>query len=105
MESIMNKKISTVLIVISVIIIVFGIFAGISLTTGFITVQGPIENIYIDGSDFTSAARAVTSVFSVFIGLLAVGWSVAAVACIWGIYGSVILIVWIIKKYKNKKNA
>ena len=101
----MNKKISTVLIVISVIIIVFGILAGISLATGFITAQGPIENIYIDGSDFTSAAQAVTSVFSVFIGLVVFGYSVVAVAWIWCIYGVVMLILWIIKKYKNKKNA
>lgn len=100
----MNKIILKILIVVSIIIIALGIFAGKSVKYEVKDSGMPTQNIYIDGTDATDFTEAFVEMASGLLGIVMITYSIVAVACIWGIYGIILLIVIIIKKYKLQRN-
>lgn len=98
------KKVTKTLIIISIIIIVLGIFAGISVNKQLSAGVSEMENQYVDGSNFTPLVQ-----FGVTLGALAVSfaiifYSVLAVCAIWVIYGMIILIIKILNKISQRKH-
>lgn len=100
----MNKIISRILIVVSIIIIVFGIFAGKSVKNELKAEGMPTQNIYIDGTDVTSVTEIFVEIGSGLLDIIMIVYSILAVICIWVIYGIVMLVLFIIKKCKEKRN-
>ena len=85
----MKKKITTVLSIISILIVGFGILAG-----------GQIRN-ELAANTVSLNGQAISELGSVFMRIVIIVYSLAIVGCIWIIYGIIILISKIIKK--NKK--
>lgn len=97
-------NIKKVLIIISIIIIGFGIILGISLTNelfGFV----PIEKFYVDGSDFSGLAQIVGTIVSLLMGITIIFYSIFIDIVIWIIYGVVLIIIKIVKKIRNKNDT
>lgn len=97
----MNKKILRVLTIISILIIIFGIFAGIIVKNDIINTSMPKENISIDGTDVTHFSVAFTTIGAGLLGIVMVFYSIVIVVVIWAIYGLTYLITKIIRKHKN----
>ena len=97
-----TKKVTKILIIISVIIILMGIFAGKSVNLELKDNSSPKENIYVDGTDFTALSEAFVSIGSSLLGIIITMYFVFAVVVIWIIYGVIILIIKIITKKKEK---
>ena len=97
-----TKKVTKILIIISVIIILMGIFAGKSVNLELKDNSSPKENIYVDGTDFTALSEAIVSIGSSFLGVIITMYFAFAVVVIWIIYGVIILIIKIITKIKEK---
>ena len=97
-----TKKVTKILIIISVIIILMGIFAGKSITLELKDNSSPKENIYVDGTDFTALSEAFVSIGSSLLGIIITMYFAFAVVVIWIIYGVIILIIKIITKIKEK---
>lgn len=97
-----TKKVTKILIIISVIIILMGIFAGKSVNLELKDNSSPKENIYVDGTDFTALSEAFVSIGSSLLGIIITMYFVFAVVVIWIIYGVIILIIKIITKIKEK---
>ena len=86
----MKKKITTILSIISVLILGFGLFAG-----------GQIRNELV-ANTVSLNGQAISELGSVFMRIVIIVYSLAIVGCIWIIYGIILLISKIIKK--NKKH-
>ena len=97
-----TKKATKILIIISVIIILMGIFAGKSVNLELKDNSSPKENIYVDGTDFTALSEVVVSIGSSFLGVIITMYFAFAVVVIWIIYGVIILTIKIITKIKEK---
>lgn len=97
-----TKKVTNILIIISVVIILMGIFAGKSVNLELKDNSSPKENIYVDGTDFTALSEAFVSIGSSLLGIIITMYFVFAVVVIWIIYGVIILIIKIITKIKEK---
>lgn len=63
----MNKIILKVLIIISIAIILFGIFAGKSIKDQIRNEGMPTQNVYIDGSDVTAITETFAELGSGFL--------------------------------------
>lgn len=100
----MKKIILKILIIISIAIIIFGIFAGKSVKDQVRNEGIPTQNIYIDGTDATASTEAFVEIGSGLLGFVMIVYSIVVVACIWGIYGIILLIIIIIKKCKPQRN-
>lgn len=100
----MKKIILTILIIVSILIILFGIFASKIIKEQVRNEVMPTENIYIDDNDATDFIEFCVEIGSGLLGVVIIFYSVLAVACIWGIYGIIALIIIIVKKYKLKRN-
>lgn len=102
----MNKIIIKILIGISIFIIAFGIIiAKNTINSGIKDGNTTTENIYIDGSDVTHIATGFEEIGTVFLGVVMVIYSFFTVACIWVIYGIILLIIMIVKKCKSIRNV
>lgn len=100
----MKKIILKILIIISIAIIIFGIFAGKSVKDQVRNEGMPIQNIYIDGTDITNLTETTVEIDSTILGIAMIIYSILAVACVWGIYGIILLIIIIIKRCKLQRN-
>lgn len=100
----MKKIILKILIIISIAIIIFGIFAGKSVKDQVRNEGIPTQNIYIDGTDATAFTKTFVEIGSGLLGFAMIIYSIVVVACIWGIYGIILLIIIIIKKCKLQRN-
>ena len=89
----MNIIIVKILILISIIIIIFGISAGKSIKDEVKDSGIPTQNIYIDGSDATALTEALLEMGSGLLGIVIIIYSFLGVACIWGSYGIILLIM------------
>lgn len=102
-----NNKIRKILIIISIIVIIFGILSGISisneLTHGLKNTNNTV--FIIDGSDFSSSVKAFVSIGSSFIGFVVVLYTFAIVLVIWAIYAIVLLVIKAINKIKQNFNS
>ena len=85
----MRKIAFRILIVISILIIGFGIFAGSN-----------IEKEIVNNASASQAA--VGEISSVFMRIVILIYSLIVVSCIWIIYGVMALIISTIKKRKNR---
>ena len=99
----MKKVILTILIIISIVIILFGVFASKNIKEQVIKEAIPTGNVYIDDNNTTNFTETFGEIGSSMLGVVIIIYSVIAVACIWGSYGIIFLILIIIKKYKLKK--
>ena len=97
-----TKKVTNILIIISVVIILMGIFAGKSVNLELKDNSSPKENIYVDGTDFTALSEVIVSIGSGFLGVIITMYFAFAVVVIWVIYGVIILIIKITTKIKEK---
>ena len=100
----MNKIILRILIVVSIIIMAVGIFAGKSVKDEVKDSGMPTQNIYIDGTDATAFTETFVEIGSGLLGVVIIIYSIIGVACIWGIYGIILIIIAIIKKCKPQRN-
>lgn len=100
----MNKIILKILIVVSIIIIFLGVFAGKSVKNEVKDSGMPTQNIYIDETDATAFTEAFVEIGSGLLGVVTIIYSIIGVACIWGIYGIILLIITIMKKCKLQRN-
>ena len=100
----MKKIILTILIIISILIIWFGIIASKSIKEEVRNEGIPKQNIYIDGTDVTTFTEAFVEIGSGLLGIVMIIYSILGVACIWGIYGIILLVIVNVKKYKLKRN-
>jgi len=99
----MNKVILKILVILSIIIIICGIFAGKNVKFELQNETGSIGDVYVDGTDFTDVTELFAEIGSGLLGFVIIIYSILAVACIWAIYGIALLIVIIIKKCKAKR--
>lgn len=101
----MNKsKVTKVLIIISILIMIFGIIVSISFSLGLRNTTMPEGNVYFEGRDTTKTAIAFVNIMSIII---AVGLCVRFlifIIIIWIIYGIIILIKTKLIKSKEKNN-
>lgn len=100
----MKKIILKILIIIQIAIIIFGIFAGKSVKDQVRNEGMPIQNIYIDGTDITNLTETTVEIGSTILGIAMIIYSILVVACVWGIYGIILLIIIIIKRCKLQRN-
>ena len=91
-----KKNIKKILIIISLIIICLGIVLGLSLSSE-LEQSIPNEKLYIDSTGFSTLVQIV--------GILIIIYSILIDALIWIIYGIVLIVIKIIKKLSNKKDA
>ena len=98
----MNKVIIKILIGISIFIIAFGVVAADNVKSEIKGQNKSTENIYIDGSDATGIVNGFVEIGTALLGVVMIFYSLVAVACIWGIYGIILLIIMIVKKYKKR---
>lgn len=98
----MNKTILKILVIISIIIILLGIFSAISIRNELKNEGMPKQNVYMDGSNVTGIIELFVEFGSGILAFIAIIFSILVVGSIWGIYGIVILIFIIIKKYKER---
>ena len=90
-----------ILIIISILIIGFGIIAGITIANDLLSFL-PIENFYVDGSDFSKLAQIGGTIVSLLLGTAIIFYSIFIDILIWIIYGVVLIIIKIVKKMRNK---
>ena len=100
----MNKIILRILVAVSIIIIVLGICVGNGVKNEVKLIGKPTQNVYIDGTDATAFTEAFVEIGSGLLGIVMIIFSIVAVACMWVIYGIILLISIIIKKYKQQRN-
>ena len=99
----MKKIILKILIIISIAIVIFGIFAGRSVKDQVRNEGMPTQNIYIDGTDATDFVKISVEFGSGLLQTVIIGFSIFIVICIWGVYGIILLILYIIKNVKKEK--
>jgi len=99
----MKKVILKVLIVISISIILLGIFVGKNTKDQIRNEGMPTENVYIDGNDATEFIEVTVEIGSALLGVVIIIFSVLAVTCIWVVYGIILLTIFIVKKIKSKR--
>ena len=104
----MKKIIIMILIVISIVIIALGFSLSYDVCEIFNSID-TTQNIDINESEKNAAINSAIDFFGhVYFTILfpayIIIYSVVAVACIWGIYGVILLVIAIIKKYKLRKN-
>lgn len=99
----MRKKVSIILLIISILIIIFGFLISSNTRNELVNEAMPSGNMYIDGTDTTAITDAFTKIGSGLLGIVIIIYSFLLVGIIWGIYGIIILIILIIKRIKNKK--
>lgn len=91
----MRKKVVIVLAIISILIIIFGFVAAKSIKSELTAESIQQERV---------VAEALSEIGSGLLSISIIIYSFLLVAAIWGIYGIVILILFIIKKIKEKRN-
>ncbi len=99
----MNKKIKKVLIIISIIIIIFGIISGLSVSNELVNSTNN-NNIYIDGTDVSGIVEITTFMGAKILGFVIVVYSLLLDVAIWIVYWIIILIIKIVKWLKKRKN-
>ena len=99
-----KKNIKKILIIISLIIICLGIVLGLSLSSE-LEQSIPNEKLYIDSTGFSTLVQIVGISVSKVLGTLIIIYSILIDALIWIIYGIVLIVIKIIKKLSNKKDA
>ena len=95
----MKKKILIILVVISVLIIIIGLFVTKSIINQLLD---EVENV--PTSNTTVLSKGMATFGSVLLGITMEFYVFSLVAAIGAVYGIVVLIMFIIKKVKNKKN-
>lgn len=98
-----RKKVIVILTIISIIIIILGIISGICVSNELINSSNN-NNIYIDGTNFSSIVEATTFIGSKILGFAIVFYSLLLDVVIWGIYGIFILTTKIVKRIKKKRS-
>ena len=96
-------NIKKVLIIISIIIICFGIISALSISKELENTL-PNEKIYVDGSNFSGLVQVGGVIASKLLGIVIVIYSILIDSLIWIIYGIVLIIKKIINKIKDKKD-
>ena len=100
----MNKrKVTKILIIISVILMIMGIMTAMSITSELKESGMPKGNLYVDGSDFTALSEAFVSIGSTILGVVIGIYFAMAVVAIWIIYGIILLVIKIINKIKERQ--
>ncbi len=99
----MNKIILKILIIISILIIIFGIISAIGTKNQLINAGMPTEKQYVDGTDMTAFVDAFAQVGAGLMAIIIIMYSVLIVGGIWIVYGIVYLIIKIINKCKQNK--
>lgn len=97
-------NIKKILIIISIIIIGFGILSGISLTNELLDFV-PTQKFYVDGSDFSGLAQIGGTIVSLLMGITIIFYSIFIDIVILIIYGTVLIIIKIVKKIRNKNDT
>ena len=92
------------MIIISLIIICLGIVLGLSLSSE-LEQSIPNEKLYTDSTGFSTLVQIVGISVSKVLGILIIIYSILIDALIWIIYGIVLIVIKIIKKLSNKKDA
>lgn len=98
----MRKKVSIILLIISILIIIFGFLSAKNTKDELVNKAMPSGNIYIDGTDMTAASKAFAQIGSGLLGFAIIIYSFLLVGAIWVVYGIIILVILIIKKINNK---
>lgn len=96
------KKVRKILIIISAIILLFGIIAGNEVRTELRPANWEVTGAIVDGSDFTAIADGVHRAGTALIGFIIFLYFLMVVAGIWGVYGIIMLIIIIVKKIRGK---
>lgn len=99
----MNKKIKKVLTIISIIIIIFGIISGLSVSNELENSTNN-NNIYIDGTDVSGIVEITSFMGAKILGFVIVVYSLLLDVAIWIVYWIIILIIKIVKWLKKRKN-
>ena len=94
------EKTTKIITIISVVIIILGIIAGIGLSN---SIESSIsqESIYVDGSDVSGIAQIFGYAGSKILGTLIAFSGFVIASLIWIFYGIVLLIITIVKKLKS----
>ena len=98
----MKKKIVIVLVIISIAILVIGIFTGSGVIHQIKSESEVTQTVYMDGTDFTEISKGVVEVGSWLIGFVIVIYSIGIIAVIWIIYGIAMLVIHIANRKKAK---
>ena len=96
-----RKKVLIVMAILSLIIIIFGIVNGIGVYTEITNQVVDTDNVYIDGSDFSGLFQLFGSSVAIIICCLIIACSIGIVAVQWGIYGIIMLILYLIHRQKK----
>ena len=97
------KKAAIVLAIISVLIVVSSIFLANTSKSELLNEVGTSSGLYIDGSDFSPMVNTFGDVFSSLLSFTIVIVAILLVAGMWAIYGIVALVIYIVKKNKEKE--
>ena len=100
----MNKTILKVLIIISILIIIFGIISAIGAKNQLINDGMHNEKQYVDGTDMTTFVDGFAQVGAGFMAIIIIMYSIFIVGGIWAVYGISYLVVKIVKKHKTNNN-
>ena len=98
------KKTTKILIIISIVLIAIGIFAGVSVSTELSSGVGKMEDQYVDGSNFTPLLKLGVTLGAIAVGCVIGFYFALAICGIWIVYGIILLIIKIINKMKERKN-
>ena len=100
----MIKKASIILIIISALIIFLGFSIAKNTGDEVTNKNTTSNNIYIDGTDITSATDTFTEIGTGLLGIVIFIYSFLLVGAIWVIFGIIVLIIFIIRKIRNRNN-
>lgn len=95
-------KVKKVLIIISIIVICFGIVIGLSVSNELENALTN-ENIYVDGSNFSGLVQVGGTIVSKLFIVVFIIYSIFIDVLIWSVYGIILIIKKIIKKITDKK--
>ena len=98
------RKIRKILIIVSVIIFIVSVLGAINLSNGMLDNVINSSSLIIDGADFTPLFNMFGALTSVVLGYIIVLFSLVTIASIWCLYGLTSLIIFIVNKFKNKKD-
>ena len=93
-----RKKVLIVMAILSLVIIIIGIVDGISVYTEITNQVANTDKIYIDGSDFSDLFQFFGSSVAIIICCLIIAVSIGIVAVQWGIYGIIMLVLYLINR-------
>lgn len=99
----MRKRIKIYLFIISVIILIWGIFVGISVSKELISYTAINDNLTVDSTNISGIAEITGLLGSKIIGTLIIFGSIGIDIVIWILYGIGNLIIKLIKVVENRK--